>query len=105
MSSPTIPVEEGVRRDVMGEIEVALHSIEGMDSFTESARSFVKGDISLDEAVDTMMLFFEGDIANHSDERKRLIQLAQTLEAKCGTFSLTVSVASCTAVTSCSPCC
>lgn len=105
MSTPVIQLEEVVPRDVMGEIEVALHSIDGMASFSEAAQSFVKGNISLDEAVNTMMLFFEGDIANHSDERRRLIQLAQTLEAKCGTFSLTVSVASCTAVTSCSPCC
>ncbi|MCC8250523.1 hypothetical protein [Saccharothrix luteola] len=101
MSAPTLEPQ----RDVMGEIETALNSIDGMSSFSGAARGFVKGEISLDDAVNTMMAFFEGDISGRSDERKRLIQLAQTLEAKCGTISLTVSVASCTAVTSCSPCC
>lgn len=101
MSAPTLEPQ----RDVMAEIETALHSIEGMSSFSGAAHGFVKGEISLDEAVDTMMAFFEGDISSQSDERKRLIQLAQTIEAKCGTVSLTVSVATCTAVTSCSPCC
>lgn len=95
----------GSNQDVMKQISLALGSIEGMDTFTDAARSYIKGEVDIDEAVSVMMTFFEGDISQHTDERRRLIQLAQTLEAKCGTASLTVSVAFCTAVTSCSACC
>lgn len=105
MSAPTMPTTDGVPRDVMAEIQTALSSIDGMDAFSYAAHSFVKGDIELDEAVNTMMRFFEGDITSHTDERKRLMHLAQSLETMCGGFSLTVSIASCTAITSCSPCC
>jgi hypothetical protein len=70
-----------------------------------TARCRVKGDIDVEQALDAMIPFLRGDICKDEEERERIIQLGQTMEAKCGWASVLATLTACTAAFSCSAFC
>ncbi|MBG0812785.1 hypothetical protein [Planomonospora sp. ID82291] len=97
------PVPEGY--DALEQIKLEMETIDGMNEFTAAARGFIRGDSELDDTTAVMMRFLQGDGYGNADERKRIIELAQTVEARCGWLAVTVSIAACTAAFSCSMAC
>ncbi|MEU7855645.1 hypothetical protein [Nonomuraea sp. NPDC049141] len=91
--------------DLLEQIKQELESIDGMADFVSAARGFIRGDLELDEAAAVMMRFLHGDGYGGADERKRIVELAQAVEAQCGFVAITVSVSACTAGFSCSLAC
>ena len=81
-------------------------SIPGIERFVSSARGFVHGDISLDDATSQMMEFFDGDLIGGSDERQRLVELAKQLNPRYGTVSVMIlTFMTCSPVLSCAGSC
>ncbi|CNF13467.1 Uncharacterised protein [Mycobacterium tuberculosis] len=91
--------------DLLEQIRLELLSIDGMADFAGAASGFIRGELELDEAAAVMTRFLRGDGYGDADERNRVIQLAQTVEARCGFVAITVSISACTAAFSCSLAC
>ncbi|MCC8250520.1 hypothetical protein [Saccharothrix luteola] len=68
----------------MDEMKSSMADVEGVDDFTETARSVVVGEMAVDEAVPRMMAFFTGETAGNPVERARLVQLAQEIKSRAG---------------------
>lgn len=81
-------------------------TIPGIDRFVSSARGFVNGEVSLDDATRQMMEFFDGDLIGGSDERQRLVELAKQLNPRYGTVSVMIlTFMTCSPVLSCAGSC
>ncbi|TDD28772.1 hypothetical protein E1287_32205 [Actinomadura sp. KC06] len=89
----------------MRDLNDALHGIDGFSEFNAAAQGFIKGEIGIEQAIEVMTPFLQGDIVQDEQERERLIQLGQTIEAQCGWVSVTASVTACTPTFSCSVIC
>jgi hypothetical protein len=94
------PVPEGY--DILEQIQLELDGIDGMADYKAAAKGFIKGDLELDDAIAAMMRFLHGEGYGNAEQRRRVIELAQTAEARCGWVAVTVSIAGCTAAFSCS---
>ncbi|TDD28773.1 hypothetical protein E1287_32210 [Actinomadura sp. KC06] len=92
-------------RDLLEEIRLELLSIDGMADFATAASGFIHGEVELEEATAVMTRFLRGDGYGDADERSRVIELAQTIEARSGFVAITVSISACTAAFSCSLAC
>ncbi|MBG0812784.1 hypothetical protein [Planomonospora sp. ID82291] len=87
------------------DVNSALHGIDGFSEFTAAANGFIKGEVDIEKALELMLPFLQGDICQDEEERKRIIQLGQTIEAKCGWVSIGATITACTAAFSCSIAC
>lgn len=101
-SSAALPPEV----EILQQLKSATASIPGIERFSGSATSFVRGEIPLEQAVTEMMTFFDGDLIGPSDERQRLIALAKQLNARYGTVSvMLLTFMACTQALSCAESC
>jgi len=91
--------------DILDQIRRELHSIDGISDYKAAAMGFIRGELELDEAMEVMLRFLYGDGYGNAESRRRIIELAQTMEARCGFPAITVSIAGCTAAFSCSMAC
>jgi hypothetical protein len=97
------PAPEGF--DILEQIKREMETIDGMDDFVGAAKGFIRGELELDEAADRMLRFLRGDGYGNAVERTRVIELAQTVEARSGWVAITVSISACTPAYSCSMAC
>lgn len=92
--------------DAMEAIKESMSKIKGIDQFTNAVHSHIKGEIGVEEAADEMMAFLEGDLSGTAVQKERLINLAQFIQMKCGSVSLSIlTFTACTAAISCSGTC
>ncbi|NAS26238.1 hypothetical protein GT755_31770 [Herbidospora sp. NEAU-GS84] len=88
--------------DILEQINLELKSIDGAADYRAAALGFIKGDLELDDAIEAMTRVLHGDGYGNAEHRRRIIELAQTAEERCGFITITVSIAGCTAAFSCS---
>ena len=92
--------------DAMDAIKESMSKIKGIDQFTNAVQSHIQGEIDVEEAVGEMMAFLHGDLSGTAVQKERLINLAQHVQAECGSISLSIlTFTACTAAISCSGTC
>ncbi|WP_157555777.1 hypothetical protein [Herbidospora yilanensis] len=109
MTSVTVALpaveEKTADPQVMKDVNDALMGISGFAEFSAATNGFLKGDIDVEQALEAMAPFLRGEICRDEADRERMIQLGQTIEAKCGWASVLATLTACTAAFSCSGFC
>ncbi|MEU7855644.1 hypothetical protein [Nonomuraea sp. NPDC049141] len=104
-NEPSPVVDQSSEPPTVRELADALQGIDGFSEFTAAAEGFIKGEFCLEQAMEVMTPFLQGDICQSAEERERIIQLGQTIEAKCSWVSVVTTVTACTPAFSCSWAC
>ncbi|MFO7250313.1 MAG: hypothetical protein DIU60_006130 [Actinomycetes bacterium] len=92
---------------LMAELRRSMADVKGIDEFLGAGAAFINGEEQdIDLTVERMMSFFNGEIGGYSEERQRLVVLAQTMRRRVGGVPvLLLTFTTCTEVLSCSYAC